>query len=741
MTELPGDRTVGTVPGPSPTARSDGLPSVIAGLLVAFNLLCQAVALSGLLFSGALALGVGLSTSLLIISCIAATLAMACVRGMPGMAVGALQNVPIAALLPAAVVLADGGVTGMSPTEAVATMLALLGASAFALGTAMLALSALDLGRVVRLMPHPVSAGFLASAGMILVLAGLYRVAEAPEPSLPGLLDTPATHGPAIALTLGLALTMGLLARWRVDLGPMLGILVGIGGFYGFLAWQGLSPEDARAMDLLPQKVVREDAIGWSPALLQAVDWAFLWEQIPLILAAAMIGVLGAMLNFTGIELALRSEIDTRRALSATGLCNVGLGMIGGSIGYVSSVNTVSASLLGARGQLTRVVLVLGLGLGLIYAREIVAFTPTFVATALLVYMGFTILSRWLLSQWRDQSRADWAIAASIVVVTVLFGILPAIALGIITASMIFAISYARLPVVTQLFDLNGRRSAVDRGPAQTDVLDARADKVLTMTLQGFLFFGSVEQLLDHIRAALARPNCPETIILDFRKVSALDSAARAAMRKLEYLGEQHATAIVVAGARPQLAPALLRIEAMLTNRSALCFAPSVDEALEQAEDRLLEGYPPAYWLESAQTAIADALQDDGLATALLARMHREEIAQGAALITYGAADEDIYVIEAGRLAVFAHLPDGRRIRVRSLRPGAIVGEIASYARLSRTADVVAETPAVVYRIDPGTLDVVLSEDPALAAAWHKMIAITLSEKIHRTTLMLRESV
>lgn len=741
MTEAPGDPALSPAAEPQRDTQGDGLSSGIAGLLVAFNLLCQAVALSGLLFTGVMASGVGLSTALLIISCIAATLALTCVRGMPGMAVGALQNVPIAALLPAAVLLASGSVEGMAPTAAVATMLALLGASAFTLGAAMLALSALDLGRVVRLMPHPVSAGFLASAGMILVLAGLYRVADAPEPTLRALFAASETHGPAIALTLGLAGAMGLLARWRVDLGPMLGILLGIGGFYGFLAWQGLSAEDARAMALLPRRILPEDAVGWSPALLSAVDWAFVWEQTPLILAAAMIGVLGAMLNFTGIELALRSEIDTRRALSATGLSNVGLGLIGGSIGYVSSVNTVSASLLGARGQLTRVVLVLGLALGLIYARQIVAFTPTFVATALLVYMGCTILWRWLLRQWREQPRADWAIAVSIVVVTVLFGILPAIALGIVTASLIFAISYARLPVVTQLFDLNGRRSAVDRGPAQTDVLDARADKVLTMTLQGFLFFGSIEQLLDHIRAALARPNAPETIILDFRKVSALDSAALAAMRKLEYLAEQHQTEIIIAGARPQLAGSLLRIEAMLTDRSVLRFAPSVDEALESAEDRLLRDHPPAYWVESAQTTMADALQDDLLAAQLLARMHREELPEGAALITFGAEDEDIYVIEAGRLAVFAHLPDGRRIRVRSLRPGAIVGEIASYARLPRTADVVAETPVVVYRIDPGTLDTVLSEDPALAAAWHKMIAITLSEKIHRTTLMLRESV
>lgn len=719
--------------------RSTLLPSVVAGLLVGFNLLGQAVALSGLVFAGALAIGLGLSTALLLASCIVASCCLVLVPGMPATAVGALQNVPIAALLPAAYLLSQGTGTGLSTEASVATMLAMMGLSAIALGVSMLILSAFDFGRVIRLMPHPVSAGFLASAGMVLILAGLSRATDATQPGLWGLWPPSPDTLPGLGLTLGLTLAIAVLARWRADLGPFLAVLLAFVGFYGVLAVQGLSPGDARQLGYLPAEHVRDNVMRWAPGLFDAVSWPFVAAHSPLIAAAAMIGILGSMLNFTGIELALRTDIDTRRALSMTGIANVGIGAVGGSISYVSSVNTVSATALGARGPLSRGVLIAFLVASLVYAPQIVAFTPTFVATGLLVYIGYTIVARWLLRQRKQQPLADWTISLGIVLVTVVVGILPALAFGIVAASLIFAVSYARLPVVTRLTDLNGRRSTVDRGPGQAELLDREAHKVLTMTLRGFLFFGSVEQLLDHVRAALQRPNRPETILLDFRRVSAMDSAALAALQKLDFLAREGAVEIVITDARPEVAAALVRLEALLDDRAAIRFAKSTDAALAAAEDQLLSraGAPQAE--QNARMALEVALRDPRLADSLLARMSREDHVGGAHLVHAGERSGDVFILDRGRLAVLAPQPDGRADRIRTLRPGAVFGEIASYADLPRAADVVAETEARVYRLRADAVDEMMRDDPVLAAAWHELMAVTLSEKLHRTATMLRE--
>ena len=58
----------------------------------------------------------------------------------------------------------------------------------------------------------------------------------------------------------------------------------------------------------------------------------------------------------------------------------------------------------------------------------------------------------------------------------------------------------------------------------------------------------------------------------------------------------------------------------------------------------------------------------------------------------------DVFVLASGRLRVDMVTPEGTRMRLRTVLPGVVVGEIAIYTGDPRTADVVAETPSVVLR-------------------------------------------
>jgi SulP family sulfate permease len=77
--------------------------------------------------------------------------------------------------------------------------------------------------------------------------------------------------------------------------------------------------------------------------------------------------------------------------------------------------------------------------------------------------------------------------------------------------------------------------------------------------------------------------------------------------------------------------------------------------------------------------------------------------------------------------------PDGTRIRVRSINPGVVVGEVAMYSGDPRTADVVAEGPAVVLRLDRASIDRLEAQDPELATALHRWLAGVLSERLSDT--------
>jgi SulP family sulfate permease len=76
---------------------------------------------------------------------------------------------------------------------------------------------------------------------------------------------------------------------------------------------------------------------------------------------------------------------------------------------------------------------------------------------------------------------------------------------------------------------------------------------------------------------------------------------------------------------------------------------------------------------------------------------------------------------------------DGTRMRLRSVQAGVVVGEVAMYTGVHRTADVAAETPSVVLKLSSSAIDRIEAEDPELAGALHRWLAGILSERLRDT--------
>jgi sulfate permease, SulP family len=74
--------------------------------------------------------------------------------------------------------------------------------------------------------------------------------------------------------------------------------------------------------------------------------------------------------------------------------------------------------------------------------------------------------------------------------------------------------------------------------------------------------------------------------------------------------------------------------------------------------------------------------------------------------------------------------PDGGPVRLSTVRPGVVVGEVALYTEVPRTADVVAETPSVVLVLSRATIERLEVEEPETAAALHRWLATTLAVRL-----------
>jgi SulP family sulfate permease len=153
-------------------------------------------------------------------------------------------------------------------------------------------------------------------------------------------------------------------------------------------------------------------------------------------------------------------------------------------------------------------------------------------------------------------------------------------------------------------------------------------------------------------------------------------------------------------------------------------FEPDLDRGLERCEDLLLAAASPGDGSNDGEI---------GMPPGLSRYLERLEVAEGTVLIHQHDRTGDVFVVDSGRLSVEATRTEGTRVRLRSIRPGVVVGEIAMYSGVPRTADVVAETPCVVLRLGGDALDRMEAEDPALAARVHRWLARTLSDRLSDT--------
>jgi SulP family sulfate permease len=170
----------------------------------------------------------------------------------------------------------------------------------------------------------------------------------------------------------------------------------------------------------------------------------------------------------------------------------------------------------------------------------------------------------------------------------------------------------------------------------------------------------------------------------------------------------------------------------VVASEGVVRFEPDLDRGLQRCEDVLLEGVAEgAADPVTAPDASTEALA--GLPTGLRTYLERESLPAGTLLIRQDEPPDDVFVLESGVLSVKMVTPEGTRMRLRTVRPGVVVGEVALYSGVPRTADVVAETPCVVLRLSRASIEQMEATESELAAALHRWLARTLAERLTDT--------
>jgi sulfate permease, SulP family len=592
-------------------------------------------------------------------------------------------------------------------------------------GVVFLALGTFRLGNLVRFVPYPVVGGFLAGTGWLLFKGGVYVSSgiEVHLRTIGIMLYTETLKHWLTALVFGLILLFAVrLVKKPLVIPVVLGaelVLFAIG-----MLVTGSSIHAAKDAGWLLGPF--ESARLWQPWTFRAIggaDWSAVLGQGAAIATAVLVAVIAILFNISGTEVVLHQDLDTNRELRDAGLLNVVSGAFGGIPGYHALSLTALAERMSVDARAAGLVATLVPLAAVVFGAGVIELIPRMVVGGVLVFLGLAFLVEWVWDKRRTLPTIEYLVVLVILAGIIVKGFLPGVVIGLVMAVVLFAINYGRTELVHEVAFGPTYHSNVDRPAAEREALRALGSHVQVLRVSDYVFFGMVSGLLERIRTRVERGTL-RYLVVDLRRVTGMDSSSVLAFRKVSQLAAAHGFELVLTGV-PEPVMTSLTLGGVAAIDGVVRFEPDLDRGLEVCEDGLIASHPSP-----------DVGSDDepgGMPPGLLAYVSSESLASGALLVRQGAPPDDVFVLESGRLKVEMTTLEGTRVRLRTVLPGVVVGEIALYTGAARTADVMAETPSVVLRLSRTSIERVEATDPELAAALHRWLAGTLSVRLNET--------
>ena len=714
------------------------VPVLLVGIIAGIDNIGTGLAIASLLFAGPLVPGLGLGVGVVLLGGAILALMVALCSSQPN-SVALVQETTVAILAAATATMT---VQLDAPTEVkIATALAILGVSTLVSGGLFWITGRLGFGRLVRFLPHPVVAGFLAGSGWLLVDGAMAMLTgEGIGTQFLAHLADPNILSRVLPAVLFAVVMLAALHRFpHVAIPPLVMIAAGI-VFYVVLAVLDIDVMTAQAIGHLPDLSGSNVIALPGPALLVRIDWLPVLTAAPSILSVAALSMMGLLLNISGLELATSHDIDVNAELRSSGVANLLSGICGGPSGYIGLGVTLLAEKMGARGRGTGIATAAIMTLGLFMADPLISYVPVFLTAGFVLFLGVELLKDWLVASRRQLPLLEWLIVVLILAVVAVVGFMPGLVVGLLVSIAVFVFNYARLPVVRQSASGIDRRSSVDRSPAAMEYLLRHGDAIEVVQLQGYLFFGTADRIVDHVRRRLAAADRASLrfLVLDFRYVSGVDSAAATCFVKIRGLINTQRVKLFFSHVSPEVERALRRADIIFDDNLTTTLEVDIDHAVEQAEEMLLSEAPELDAGTHLVNHLVAAIGAYPRLADLVALMSCMSMQPEEVLIRAGDDADDVFFVAHGRVRVQITLPDGRVIRLQTITSGAIVGEIALYLRRKRTADVIVEIPSEIFRLSATDLARLEREDAELAVLAHRLLASNLSEKLAMANRMIQ---
>jgi SulP family sulfate permease len=501
------------------------------------------------------------------------------------------QDAPVAIFSGAAALIATD--FGLSGEQLFITVVAALMLCSFLSALLLFLIARLNLIHFFRYIPYPVIGGFLAGTGWLLSTGSLEVMS--------GSAFNPLSHSfflspevlilwlPGTLLAIGLFILLRYYSHFSIlPISLILGVLI----FHLILYLSGTSMEQAREVGLLFESVISNrlwPAFAWSD--LAMVHWGAVFSQFPVFIVISFIALIGLLLNVSGIELASRKDIDINREVMGNSFSNLLAGLAGSSPAYSS----LSLSMLGFKanaysrmvGLAAALVVIMTLFLG----GTFISIFPKAVLGGFLLLLGLFFLWDWVIETRKKMNWPDYCIILAILVSIAWLGFFQGVVLGILLSVVLFVFRFSQVPVVDELSTGKYVQSSRTRSLPHRKILAQQGERIKIFKLSGYLFFGSVNSLVQQIQNEIEVVALPGQlyVIIDFTRTSGIDiSSVSSFVRMINKLAGKDNISIIFIAPGSLFEKQIRQHLGQEDGQGILINFANLDQGLKWAEDTIL---------------------------------------------------------------------------------------------------------------------------------------------------------
>ena len=718
--------------------KSNIVPSIIAGVIGGIIKIVAAMAFSALIFTGTLAAYLPQGIGIVLFGFLLFAVISTFTASYP-VNINTPQDIPIAIIaLIATTVMATNGKDWDAETTfqfifvTIALTSILVGIFFFILGT-------LKLGKLVRFIPYPVVGGFLAGTGWLIVKFAFIMTAGMglSLDNVVSLFDQATLHKWFPGLIFGLIMLISSRYTKHYLLIPAL-IAIGITSFYAIMFFYGFSYTDLESNGYLLGPFPEGGLFQGLPLkYLSDFKWSIFLEQLPAIGTMMILNSISVLFNYSGLEIIIKKDLDLDQELKTTGIGNIIAGLGGAPPGHLSLGGTLLSISIGSKSKLTNIVIALLCALTLFFGSEVLSFFPRIILGGLLFNLGLSFLVDWLYSTWSRVPKTDYTIILLIFLVIGTVGFLEGVITGLLMSVVLFVVSYSKVEIIKH--ELTGKtfHSNVERSESLKKIIDDSGDQTLILPLQGFIFFGSANRLLERIKLHLQSQNEKNLkyLVFDFKQVTGVDSSTINSFNKLRILAELDNFQVLFCNLTPQII-SQFEAEGLFADSMDLFLKfDDLDHGMEWCEEQII-----------SETTISSNKQKEEIDEIklfeekfadLLIYFESKDINQNTTFIEQGNDPEGLYFIKSGRVTVEL-LSSNNKIRLKSMGTGTVVGEVSLYLKTQATASVISNTACKTYFLSHENFEKLNKEDPERAAELHTYIVKLLSDRLAKSNATIQ---